>query len=71
MITGTNVRWRHDPCSARPICITEGKTYEVVDYDPNDRGWPDGCRGTPMVTIIDDDGRRFSAFRYRFQEIVE
>jgi hypothetical protein len=67
MNIGDRVRWRHDPCSSRPHGITEGRDYPVVAYDPNDRGWPDGCTGTPLVTIINDHGWTHTAFAFRFE----
>lgn len=62
---GQMVTFPHDPCSAAPFCITEGKEYEVVGYDKNDTGWPDGCCGTPMVAVVADNGRRSVFFDYR------
>ena len=54
-----------------PKGMAEGHPYEVIDRDLNDGpGWPDGCTGTPFVTVKKDDGQPFSAFFYRF-EIVE
>lgn len=47
--------------------MTEGVIYTVTAYDPNTKGWPDGCCGTPFVTVIADDGEPFEAMRYRFK----
>jgi hypothetical protein len=52
-----------------PSQLTEGKPYEVVAYDPNDDGWPDGTCGTPFIDILDDRGEPFSAFAYRFDKV--
>jgi hypothetical protein len=50
--------------------MSEDKEYQVVEYDHNDKGWPDGCCGTPFVRVIADDGRPLDAYAYRFALIA-
>jgi len=56
---------RHGPVAR----MTEGREYQVVEYDPNTAGWPAGCCGTPFITVVADDGQPFSAYAYRFVKI--
>ena len=53
-----------------PKGFIEGQAYEVVEYEPNDTGWPSGCTGTPFVTIVNESGTRLSGFDYHFKEII-
>lgn len=49
--------------------MTVGKTYTVMEYDENDTGWPEGCSGSPMIMITNDQGSQGIMFASRFDEI--
>lgn len=50
--------------------MSEDKDYTVVEYDHNDKGWPDGCCGTPFVRVIADDGQPIDTYAYRFRRVA-
>jgi len=40
------------------INMTIGKTYTVLEFDPNNgTEWPKGCFGAPMVLVHNDKGQ--------------
>ncbi len=49
--------------------MTQGKTYAVLDFDPNNGPeWPAGSFGNPMVKVQNDKGGESWWKTYRFKK---